>query len=171
MPPAVFFCSIEPENSRDQNELETILYNLSREDPSIVSSIIDNFVQSVKNDEETGQLIVSGLGELHLEILRDRILIEYGIRTNLGKMRVAYRESVGKTVDGELMLEKQINGQNMYAKIRLQIETTLDDFDVQQIQKKKFEALEQIDNSNDAYNLSSESFDINQSSLSGQVEG
>ena len=69
------------------------------------------------------------------------------------------------------MLEKQINGQNMYAKIRLQIETTLDDFDVQQIQKKKFEALEQIDNSNDAYNLSSESFDINQSSLSGQVEG
>jgi translation elongation factor EF-G len=51
-------------------------------------------------------LIVSGLGELHLEILRDRIEIEYGIKAELGKMRVAYRESVGKTVQGELILEK-----------------------------------------------------------------
>jgi elongation factor G len=49
---------------------------------------------------------VSGLGELHLEILRDRIEIEYGIKSELGKMRVAYRESVGKTVQGELTLEK-----------------------------------------------------------------
>jgi len=99
-------------------------------------------VQSVKNDEETGQVIVSGLGELHLEILRDRIFIEYGIRAELGRMRVAYRESVGKTAEAELVLEKLINGQNMYAKVRMQVETTLDDFDVQLIQKKKFEALE-----------------------------
>jgi len=123
MPPAVFFCQIEPENSRDQQELEQILYNLSREDPSL----------SVKNDEETGQLIVSGLGELHLEILRDRIEIEYGIKSDLGKMRVAYRESVGKPTQGELVLEKQINGTNMYAKLTISIESTLDDFDMQDI--------------------------------------
>jgi elongation factor G len=65
-----------------------------------------------------------------LEILRDRIEIEYGIRAELGKMRVAYRESVGKSVQGELVLDKQIGGQNMYAKIKLEIESTLDDYDM-----------------------------------------
>jgi elongation factor G len=89
MPPPVFFCSIEAEMSRDKRELETILFNLSREDPSI----------TVKADEETSQLLVSGLGELHLEILRDRIEIEYGIKSILGKMRVAYRESVSDNVE------------------------------------------------------------------------
>lgn len=69
MPPPVFFCSIEPELSRDKQELEKILFNLTREDPSI----------QIQEDEETGQLLVSGLGELHLEVLRDRIEIEYGI--------------------------------------------------------------------------------------------
>ena len=125
----------------------------------------------MKNDEETGQLRVSGLGELHLEILRDRIFIEYGIRADLGRMRVAYRESVGKTTDGELVLEKLINGVNMYAKIQMQIETTLDDFDVQDIQKKKFENLESTDTSGDAYNLSSQSFNLQDNSMTGQTEG
>jgi len=78
-------------------------------------------------------LIVSGLGELHLEILRDRIEIEYGIKADLGKMRVAYRESVGKPVSGELVLEKQIAGTNMYAKVAMQVESTLDDFDMHDI--------------------------------------
>jgi elongation factor G len=62
---------------------------------------------------------VSGLGELHLEILRDRILIEYGIKSSLGKMRVAYRESVGSLVVGELELQKVIGGLNVYAKMKL----------------------------------------------------
>ena len=51
---------------------------------------------------------MSGLGELHLEILRDRIFLEYGIKSELGKMRVAYRESAGKTAEAEIVLEKQI---------------------------------------------------------------
>lgn len=84
IPPPVFFCSIESEMSKDKQELEKILFNLSREDPSI----------HVQEDEETGQLLVSGLGELHLEILRDRIELEYNIKAELGRMRVAYRESV-----------------------------------------------------------------------------
>ncbi len=99
----------------------------------------------MKNDEETGQLIVSGLGELHLEILRDRIEIEYGIKAELGKMRVAFRESVGKSVEGELILEKVIGGQNLYAKLKLQVETTLDDYDFQEIQKRKFESMDMED--------------------------
>lgn len=84
MPPPVFFCSIEAEMSQDKQELEQILFNLSREDPSI----------HIKEDEETGQLLVTGLGELHLEVLRDRIEIEFGIKSQLGRMRVAYRESI-----------------------------------------------------------------------------
>ena len=87
MPPSVFFCSIEAESSSDKQELEKILFNLSREDPSI----------HIKEDEETGQVLVSGLGELHLEVLRDRIEIEFGIQATLGRMRVAYRESVSET--------------------------------------------------------------------------
>ncbi len=101
---------------------------------------------------------MSGLGELHLEILRDRIQIEYGIKAELGKMRVAYRESVGKTTEGELTLEKQIGGTNMYAKLKLQIESTIDDFDMQDIQKKRFESMDE--DASDAYQLSSQSFNL-----------
>ena len=82
-------------------------------------------------------------------------------------MRVAYRESVGKTVQGELTLEKQIGGTNMYAKVSLQLESTLDDFDMQEIQKKKFEALESNEDATDAYNLSSKSFNLEENSMSG----
>lgn len=96
------------------------MFNLSREDPSI----------SVKNDEETGQLLVSGLGELHLEILRDRIALEYGIKAELGKMRVAYRESVGGYSEGELTLDKVIGSQQLYASMKMSIETTLGEVDV-----------------------------------------
>ena len=90
MPPPVFFCSIEAEQSKDKQELQKILFNLSREDPSV----------HIKEDEETGQVLVSGLGELHLEVLRDRIEIEYNIKAELGRMRVAYRESVGQNTIG-----------------------------------------------------------------------
>ena len=105
MPPPAFFCSIEAEHSRDQNQLEQILANLSKEDPSI----------GIKADEDSGQTLVSGLGELHLEILRDRIELEYNIRGELGPMRVAYRESSGSTAEEEMKLEKQIGGMNMFA--------------------------------------------------------
>ena len=63
--------------------------------------------------------MVSGLGELHLEILRDRIEIEYGIKAELGRMRVAYRESLSKVAQGELILEKIIGGHNLYAKLKI----------------------------------------------------
>lgn len=129
MPPPVFFCSIEAENSREQTELEVILYNLAREDPSL----------SVKVDQETGQLLVSGQGELHLEILRDRIEIEYKLKSDLGPMRVAYRESVGKTHDLEVTLDKLVGGSSMYVKLLIRIESTLEDYDMTEVQKQRFE--------------------------------
>jgi elongation factor G len=129
MPPPVFFCSIEAENSRDQTQLESILFNLTREDPSL----------NVKTDQETGQLLVSGQGELHLEILRDRIELEYNLKADLGPMRVAYRESVGTTQEFELTLDKTVGGSSMFAQLKFRIESTLEDFDMTEIQKAKFE--------------------------------
>lgn len=85
-------------------------------------------------------MLVSGLGELHLEILRDRIELEYNIKSTLGKMRVAYRETVGSPVESELELEKAISGQNMYAKIKMRLSTSIDEVDVAEMQKQKFES-------------------------------
>ena len=95
------------------------MLNLSREDPSI----------QVKIDSDSNTAIVSGQGELHLEILRDRIELEYGIKTELGAMRVAYRESVGDSFEEELILDKKIGKSSCYAQLTLKIESTLEDFD------------------------------------------
>ena len=65
-----------------------------------------------------------------MEILRDRIEIEYKIKAELGPMRVAYRESVGSTQDLELVLDKVIGGSSLYAKLKLRIESTMDDYDM-----------------------------------------
>ena len=112
IPPPVFFCSIHPELSRDKIQLERVLRNLSFEDPSI----------SIKESEETGQTQISGMGELHLEILRDRIKIDYGIEAELGNMRVAYRESVNSKKTFNFKLEKTMGRNQYYAEITLSIE-------------------------------------------------
>ena len=96
---------------------------MSREDPSI----------HVKIDEETSQMLISGLGELHLEVLRDRIEIEFGIKAELGRMRVAYRESVAELGEHELELAKTLGGAHMYAKLTISIESTLDEIDITEI--------------------------------------
>lgn len=72
---------------------------------------------------------------MHLEILRDRIEIEYKIKSELGPMRVAYRESVGSSQELELEFDKVIGGSSMYAKLKLKVESTLEDYDMTQIQK------------------------------------
>lgn len=84
----------------------------------------------MKTDSETGQLLVSGQGELHLEILRDRIDIEYNIKAELGPMRVAYRESVSQSHELELELDKSIGGSSLYAKLCLRIESTIEEYDM-----------------------------------------
>lgn len=149
MPPPVFFCSIEAESSRDATKLEQILHSMSREDPSI----------SVKTNSETGQLLVSGQGELHLEILRDRIELEYNLKADLGPMRVAYRESVSESSQLEVVLDKKIGSSSMYAKLLIQIESTLDDYDITEIQKKKFE-----EGGESEFEVSDHSFNLGDSS-------
>lgn len=85
-------------------------------------------------------MLVSGQGELHLEILRDRIFIEYNLKSELGPMRVAYRESISSNQQLELCLEKVIGGSSLYAKLLIQLESTLDDYDMTDLQKKRFES-------------------------------
>lgn len=112
IPPPVFFCSIEPIYSRDLQQLEKVLKHLSYEDPSL----------TVKESKETGQIQVSGMGELHLEILKDRIKIDYGLESEVGPMKVAYRESVGKLCENNFKLEKVIGNHWQYAELTLSIE-------------------------------------------------
>lgn len=97
MPPPVFFCNIEAENEREQKELEDLLEALSREDPSFTA----------KKDQESGQLLVTGQGELHLEILRDRLEIEFGMKTRLGSMMVAYREAASSEQAHQIMIDRK----------------------------------------------------------------
>ncbi|XP_061554716.1 ribosome-releasing factor 2, mitochondrial isoform X3 [Phycodurus eques] len=84
VPDPVFFCTIEPPTVAKQADLENALNNLQREDPSL----------KVRIDPDSGQTILCGMGELHIEIIHDRIRREYGIETHLGPLRVAYRETV-----------------------------------------------------------------------------
>ena len=123
MPPPAFFCSIEANESREQRALEALLENLSKEDPSI----------GCKTDEESGQTLISGLGELHLEILRDRIELEYNIKAELGPMRVAYRESINTNSEETLVIDKKIGGSSLYAELTLRVESTIGDYDMQSI--------------------------------------
>ena len=112
IPPPVFFCSIEAEYSRDQNKLVEVIHDLTYEDPSI----------SVTESVETGQLQISGMGELHLEILRDRIELDYGIKAELGRMRVAYRESVSGVQRYTCTLEKFKGRKPWFAELTLEVE-------------------------------------------------
>jgi elongation factor G len=96
MPPPVFFCTLEAVKEADDPKLKELLYELCREDPSL----------SARFDEECGKLIVLGQGELHLEILRDRLLLEFNIEAKLGPLQVAYREAVSNSVKHTLRLHK-----------------------------------------------------------------
>ncbi|XP_057674439.1 ribosome-releasing factor 2, mitochondrial isoform X1 [Corythoichthys intestinalis] len=84
VPDPVFFCTIEPPTMAKQDDLENALNNLQREDPSL----------KVRIDPDSGQTILCGMGELHIEIIHDRIRREYGIQTHLGPLQVAYRETI-----------------------------------------------------------------------------
>ena len=110
----------------------------------------------MKSNQETGQVLISGQGELHLEILRDRVELEYGLKSELGPMRVAYRESVGGSVEKELELDKVIDKASLYGKLKLRLESTLEEFDVAEIQKKKFEGEED----DSAFEMSTKTFSI-----------
>jgi elongation factor G len=111
-PEPVISISVEPRTRADQEKLDGALRKLSEEDPTFL----------VRFDKETGQMIISGMGELHLEILTDRMRREYGVETNVGRPRVAYRESITKPVKVEGRFVQQTGGHGQFGHVWLELE-------------------------------------------------
>jgi elongation factor G len=110
-PEPVISVVIEPKTSADQKNLADALTKLTLEDPTF----------RVSTDEETGQTIISGMGELHLEIIVDRLLREFKIAANVGRPQVAYRESITEESEGEGRFIRQTGGRGMYGHVRLRV--------------------------------------------------
>ncbi|NKF22732.1 elongation factor G [Solimonas marina] len=111
-PEPVISQAVEPKTKSDQEKMGIALNKLAQEDPSF----------RVKTDEETGQTIISGMGELHLEILVDRMKREFKVEANIGAPQVAYRETIRKTVEQEGKYAKQSGGKGQYGHVWLRIE-------------------------------------------------
>ncbi|MFJ8739294.1 elongation factor G [Embleya sp. NPDC127516] len=112
-PIPVIEVAIEPKSRADQEKLGAAIQRLAEEDPSF----------RVKTDRDTGQTVVSGMGELHLEVLVDRMRLEFDVAADVGRPRVAYRETVRAAVPGhDYTYRKQTGGKGQYAKVRIAIE-------------------------------------------------
>jgi len=112
-PEPVISVAIEPKSKVDQEKLGTAIQRLAEEDPTF----------RVKNDEETGQTVISGMGELHLDILVDRMRREFSVEANIGKPQVAYRETVRRAVEKiDYTHKKQTGGSGQYAKVIVSLE-------------------------------------------------
>ena len=112
-PEPVIDVAIEPKTKGDQEKLSTAIQKLAEEDPTF----------RVKLDEETGQTVIGGMGELHLDILVDRMRREFKVEANVGKPQVAYRETIRRKVDKvEYVHKKQTGGSGQYAKVQVTFE-------------------------------------------------
>ncbi len=111
-PEPVIHVAVEPKTKADQEKMGIALNRLAQEDPSF----------RVKTDEETNQTIISGMGELHLEILVDRMRREFGVEANVGAPQVAYREAIKKPVEIEGKFVKQSGGKGQYGHVWLKME-------------------------------------------------
>jgi elongation factor G len=111
-PDPVISIAIEPKSKADQEKLGLSLQKLATEDPSF----------KVRTDEETGQTIISGMGELHLEIIVDRLLREFNVGANVGKPQVAYKETVRKTVEQQGKFIRQTGGRGQYGDVWIKLE-------------------------------------------------
>jgi elongation factor G len=110
-PEPVISVVIEPKTTADQKNLADALVKLTQEDPTF----------RVSTDQETGQTIISGMGELHLEIIIDRLLREYKIAANVGRPQVAYRETITEEAEGEGRFIRQTGGRGMYGHAKLRV--------------------------------------------------
>ena len=111
-PVPVISVAVEPKTKGDQEKLGLALSKLAQEDPTF----------KVETDQETGQTIISGMGELHLEILVDRMFREFGVSANVGKPQVAYRETILKKADAEGKFIRQTGGRGQYGHVKLTVE-------------------------------------------------
>ena len=111
-PEPVIHVAVEPKTKPDQEKMGIALGRLAQEDPSF----------RVRTDEESGQTIISGMGELHLEIIVDRLKREFGVDANVGAPQVAYRECIKKSVEQEGKFVKQSGGRGQYGHVWLKIE-------------------------------------------------
>ncbi len=111
-PEPVISVAVEPKTKADQDKMGMALGKLAQEDPSF----------KVHTDEESGQIIISGMGELHLEIIVDRMKREFNVEANVGAPQVAYRETIRKTVEQEAKFIRQSGGRGQYGHVWLRIE-------------------------------------------------
>ncbi|NQV86709.1 MAG: elongation factor G, partial [Woeseiaceae bacterium] len=111
-PEPVISVAVEPRTVADQDKMSAAMQKLAKEDPSF----------RVHTDEESGQTIISGMGELHLEIIIDRMKREFQVAANVGKPQVAYRETIRKTVEQEGKFVRQSGGRGQYGHVYLRIE-------------------------------------------------
>jgi elongation factor G len=115
VPDPVIFIAIEPKTKADQDKLTNALARLAEEDPTFI----------VRQDEETGQTIIAGMGELHLEIIVDRLMREFNVEANIGRPQVAYRETITKRVEkiqGKFV--RQTGGSGQYGHVVINMEPT-----------------------------------------------
>ena len=110
-PEPVIFVAIEPRTAADHDRLFDGLRRLAEEDPTFV----------VRTDEQTGQTLISGMGELHLEILTDRLRREFGVEGRVSRPRVTYRETIRQQASGEGVFDRQVGGRNHFARVLLDV--------------------------------------------------
>jgi elongation factor G len=114
-PEPVIHVAVEPKTKADQEKMSKALQALSEEDPTF----------QVRSDEETGETVISGMGELHLEVLVDRMLREFRVDATVGKPQVAYRETISQTVEKSTYThKKQTGGSGQFAEVTIALETT-----------------------------------------------
>ena len=118
-PEPVISIAVEPRTIQDQDKMAIALAKLAQEDPSF----------KVSTDEESGQVIISGMGELHLEIIVDRLKREFSVVANVGKPQVAYRETIGQAVEQEGKFIRQSGGRGQYGHVFLKIEPSEEEFE------------------------------------------
>lgn len=110
-PEPVIAMAVEPRTKADQDKMSLGLARLQEEDPTFV----------VKTDEDTGQIIIAGMGELHLEVIIDRLKREFKVEANVGKPQIAYRETISKAASGDGVLKKQTGGKGQYGRVKIEV--------------------------------------------------
>ena len=115
-PEPVISLAVEPKSASEQDSLLEAIEKIMQEDPSFRMSF----------DNESGQTLLSGMGELHLEIILDRIKREFNVDANAGNPKVAFRESISKRVEGDALFDKEIGGRRHYARVKISVEPYVD---------------------------------------------